>query len=214
MQGGMKMSKDYIVVHPCNIFSQGKADENFEIVDMYDLPNIELSSYKCMVILGFVDQEFLQEKKQIIADFLANNKIVCFFGNLVTDWLPGQQAFIAKEIRNHWDYDISIAKQHGIFAGVREEDMTINKGVKGFFARGHHPAPAEAEILLTLPDGEPVTFIDRSSTNGTIFMHAGNNLFNIGGMTPSISKTTNRIPTQLMQWIQDEYKYLAERSVK
>lgn len=203
MQGGMKMSKDYIVVHPCNIFSQGKADENFEIVDMYDLPNIELSSYKCMIILGFVDQ-----------DFLASKKIVCFFGNLVTNWLPGQQAFIAKEIRNHWDYDISIAKQHRIFAGVKEEDMTINKGVKGFFARGHHPAPTDAEILLTLPDGEPVTFIDRSSTNGTIFMHAGNNLFTIGGMTPSSSKTTSRIPTQLMQWVQEEYMYLAERSVK
>lgn len=45
-------------------------------------------------------------------------------------------------------------------------------------------------------------------------MHAGNNLLTIGGMTPSSSKTTSRIPTQLMQWVQEEYMYLAERSVK
>uniref|UniRef100_UPI00406CB447 phosphate starvation-inducible protein PhoH n=1 Tax=Metasolibacillus sp. FSL K6-0083 TaxID=2921416 RepID=UPI00406CB447 len=206
----MNVLKDYIVLHPSNIFSQGEMDERFEVIDMYDLSNVELASYKCMVILGFVDQDFLLEQKQIIADFLVEKKIVCFFGNLVTNWLPGQQPFIAKEIRNHWDYDISIAKQHPIFEGVTEEDMTINRGVKGFFARGHHPAPVDAEVLLTLPDGEPVTFIDRSSTNGTIFVHAGNNLFASGSMASQTPKTTSRIPVQLMQWVQEEYNRLQE----
>ena len=88
--------------------------------------------------------------------------------------------------------------------------MTINKGVKGFFARGHHPAPTGAEVLLTLPGGEPVTFIDRSSSKGTILMHSGGNLFNYASMVQDVEKTTNRISPQLMAWVQEEFKQLQE----
>lgn len=162
-----------------------------------------------MIILGFVDQDYLLEQKQVIADFLQDRKIVSFFGDLVTDWLPGQEMFIPKEIKWHGDYDVQIAKPHPIFEGVTEEDMTINRGVKGFFARGHHPAPENAEVLLTLPGGATITYIDRESTNGTIFVHSGGSLFNTGGrMQPVVDKTTDRIPAQIEAWAREEYNRL------
>ena len=197
---------DYIVVHPCNIFAQEQTAAPFDVIDMYDLATIDLTPYKCMIILGFADQDFLLEEKAVIEQFLAAGKIVCFFGNLVTPWLPGQQMFIPKEIKWHGDYNVSIVKPHPIFEGVTEEDLTINKGVKGFFARGHHPAPANAEVLLTLPDGETITYIDRSSTNGTIFVHVGFNFFDLRGvnMKPEIKKTTDRIPAQMLAWVEQE----------
>ena len=114
--------------------------------------------------------------------------------------------FIPKEIKWHGDYNVSIAKPHSIFEGVTEDDMTINRGVKGFFARGHHPAPEGAEVLLTLPGGETITYIDRKSTNGTIFVHSGGSLLQTGArMQPQINKTTDRIPAQMEQWVQDEF---------
>ncbi len=211
----MKMTKDYIIIHPYNIFSQGNPDnpeynEQFDIVDMYEIEQIDLTPYKCMILLNFVDQEFLYGKRHIIEQFLNSKKIVCFFGNLITKFLPGQQLFIPKEIRGHWDYNISIAKPHPIFEGVLEDDMTTNRGVKGFFARGHHPSPDGAEILLTLPDGETVTFIDRQSSNGTILMHSGGNLFKYARMGEQIENTTNRISPQLMNWVQEEFIRLQE----
>ena len=207
--------KDYIVVHPHNIFSQGnpvepEIDSQFDIIDMYKLGSVDLSAYKCMIILNFVDQDFMNEERQLIADFLANKKIVCFFGNLVSEFLPGQKPFIAKDIRWHGDYNITIAKEHPIFDGVLEDDMTINRGVKGFFARGHHPAPEGAEILLRLGEDEPVTFIDRKSSNGTIFMHAGSCLFNYSGMQENSGKTTHVIPDRMKQWAQQEFASLQE----
>lgn len=209
------MTKDYIVVHPCNIFSQGnpespKVDERFDIVDQYELEHTDLANYKCMIILTFADQEYLFEQREKIADFLNSKKIVAFFGNLVTDFLPGQKPFIAKNIQWHGDYNLTIAKQHPIFDGVLEEDMTVNKGVKGFFARGHHPAPAGAEILLRLGEDEPVTFIDRTSTNGTIFMHSGNCLYDLGGMRQDKSKTTHVLPERMLAWTEAEYARLQE----
>ena len=198
--------KDFLVVHPRNIFSEGQPAEGYEVVDMYQLHTIDLAPYKCMVILGFVDQDYLLEEKQCIEQFLEAGKIVCFFGNLVTPWLPGQDMFIPKEIKWHGDYNVSIAKPHPIFESVTEDDMTINRGVKGFFARGHHPAPEGAEVLLTLPGGEPITYIDRKSTNGTIFVHSGGSLLQTSArMQPQISKTTDRIPAQMEQWVQDEF---------
>lgn len=201
---------DYLVVHPCNIFSQETAVAPFDIVDMYDLASVDLTPYKCMIVLGFVDQDFLVEEKHIIEQFLAEGKIVCFFGNLVTPWLPGQEMFIAKEIKWHGDYNVTIVKPHPIFEGVTEEDLTINRGVKGFFARGHHPAPVGAEVLLTLPAGETITYIDRHSTNGTIFVHVGFCFFTISGsgMQPVIKKTTDRIPAQMLQWAEEEAERL------
>lgn len=202
------MIKDFIVVHPRNIFSADAYDERFDVVDMYDLPNMDLTSYTCMVVLGFVDQDFLFEERAIIEQFLKERKIVCFFGNLVTEWLPGQSLFIPKEIQHHSDYDVCIAQPHPIFEGVLEEHMTTNNGVKGFFARGHHPIQEGAEVLLTLRGGEPIAIIDRQATAGTIFLHAGNNLFSGIAMGPDGEKTTKRIPQQLITWIQQEVKQL------
>ncbi|MER2105421.1 MAG: phosphate starvation-inducible protein PhoH [Solibacillus sp.] len=204
---------EFLVVHPCNIFSHDTAVAPFDLVDMYELPNTDLTLYKAIILLNYVDQDFLLEEKQLIEQFLADGKLVCFFGNLVTPWLPGQEMFIPKEINWHGDYNVTIAKPHPIFDGVIEEHMTTNKGVKGFFARGHHPAPQGAEVLLTLPAGEEITYIDRNSTNGTIFMHVGFCFFDFsgnGGMRPETKKTTDRIPAQMLAWAQEELTRLAK----
>ena len=85
--------------------------------------------------------------------------------------------------------------------------MTYNKGVAGFFARGSHtPVPEGAEVLLTLPDGAYITYIDRNTTNGTILAHAGRDLF----AQRMQNKTTDRISSQLLAWIHDEAKALKD----
>ena len=44
--------KDFLVVHPRNIFSANPVQPDYEMVDMYHLHTIDLSAYKCMIILG------------------------------------------------------------------------------------------------------------------------------------------------------------------
>ena len=101
---------------------------------------------------------------------------------------------------------------HPIFKGVEEDDMTLKKGVAGFFARGHHPLPKDAEVLLTLNEGEPITYIDRSSTAGTILVHVGFDLF--GYMQTDEKKTTDRISAQLRSWVLEEAAALQKGMVK
>lgn len=198
----------FIVIHPFTIFSVTNYSEEFAIVDQYDLPHTDLSEYMCMVVLPFVDQTFLTKHKAIIDRFLAQRKVVCFFGHLSMPWLHQQHMFIPRVIQHHSDYDIALAQAHPIFDGVKVQHMLVNRGVKGFFARGHHPVPPHSEVLLTFTDGTPITYIDRTSTNGTIFVHAGNNLIGPSTMGTESGNSTSRISPQLRQWVQDEYKTL------
>ena len=211
MKGIVGLKRDYLIVHSYSAFSNVNVAPPFECIDMYDLVNTDLSKYKCMIIAGMVDQDFLAEEKHLIEQFLQDGKLLCFFGNLITGWIPGQQPYEVQEIRWHGDYDLTIEKDHPIFDGVKVEEMTSKMGVKGIFARGSHPAPPNAEILLTLPGNKPVTLIDRHSTNGTIFMHSGSTFFHTTGMNPKKGLSTERIPEQMLAWAEAECEALANK---
>lgn len=207
------MSKEFLVLGSGTIFAINRASNSsvhkeFTHIDIYSLADTDLSPFHCLIIDGFADQDYLYEQRHIIREFLDARKVVVFSGNLVTDWLPGGKPFVAKEIKNHTDYNVKIKTPHPIFEGVLEDDMTYNKGVSGFFARGYHPAPEGAEVLLTLPGDEPITYIDSNSTNGTILAHVGFDLF--GYMQAGEVKTTARIAPQLTQWVKDEYARLQQ----
>lgn len=211
------MTADFIVLDACTVFSrsrsQGVADQDdFAFVDLYAFGETDLSPYKCLVITGFADQDYLVEKRDLIRRFADEGKVLVFCGNLVTDWLPGGQPFVPKEIRKFSDYNVRNVSDHPIFYGVKEEHMTLKRGVAGFFARGHHPLPQGAEVLLTLEEGEPITYIDRNSTNGTILVHVGFDLF--GYMQTDEKNTAGRISAQLRDWVLGEYSKLQEGVVK
>jgi len=205
----MRETKDYLALDPGHAFgvnyeeNASNYDCDFNYVNQYDWPNEDMSSYKCLIINCHVDQEFLYKEKDRIRRFLDDKKIVIFSGNLYRDWLPGGSRFIPKKVTSHFDYQVSIVKPHPVFAGVESDDLTYSRGVAGFFARGHHPLPEGAEVLLTLPGDVPILYVDRKSTKGTILVHAGNDIF--GSLrNPKISHA----PGQLKQWIQDEYTRL------
>lgn len=182
--------------------------ENFTMLDQYDFDNIELKQFACIVVHDFIDQEFMFRQKERISAFLNEGKIVIFAGQLCKEWLPGCPLFTPKTINSFKDYEITVTEPHPIFEGVDPDDMTFNKGVAGFFARGtHSPVPEGAEVLLSLPDDMPVTYIDRNTTKGTILAHAGRDLFAFR----MNNKTTDRISRQLLAWINDEYERLQGR---
>jgi hypothetical protein len=176
--------------------------EVVEPLDIYELPDLDLDRFSGLLIPGSVDQEWLHLHRTLVENFLDKGRVVVFCGHLFRPWLPGAASFVPKRINSFRDYTVEIVKSHSIFAGVKPEDLTFRKGVAGFFARGHHPPPPGAEVLLTLADGEPITYLDRSSIRGAILLHSGNDLWGYAG-----DKTTaSRITPQLLRWIRKEAK--------
>ena len=166
----------------------------------YEFATVDLTPYDVLVITDFADQEYLYKHKKKIEQFLSEGKIVVFCGHLFREWLPGCIPMMPKKIHSHRDYLVEVPKNSPIFKDVKVEDMVYTKGVAGFFARGYYFAPRHAEICLTFTDGKVITYIDRETTNGTIIVHAGRNLFGY----EQRKNTSNRITSQLIEVLEKE----------
>ncbi len=148
------------------------ADPRIEPIDCYDLPHTDLSGFAGVIVAGMVDQEFLLRHADRIVDYLAGGGVLVFGGHLHRRWLPGASPFVPLPDRRLADYRVAEVAEHPLFAGVSADELTFRRGVAGFFARGHHPPPPGAEVLVRLAGGQPATYLDRASTAGTILVQA------------------------------------------
>jgi hypothetical protein len=169
-------------------------------IDLYKLPRCDLSRYIGLVVPGLADQEFLLEQRHLIRAWLDAGGVLAFSGQLFRPWLPGGRPFVPTTVRSFRDYAVRIVCSHPVFDGVTDDDLTFRKGVAGFFARGHHPVPEGAEVLVRLSGGEPVVYIDRVTTAGTMFVHAGNDIF---GYADAEGRCARLVP-QLLAWMRTE----------
>ena len=170
-------------------------------IDCYTLADADLSRYVLLVVPALVDQEHLARHRGVIRRFLDRGGVLLFGGQLHRDWLPGASTFVPLARPSLQSYRISWIADHPIFAGIAPDDLTFRRGVAGFFARGHHPPPPGAEVLVRLGGGEPATYVDRVSTRGTIVVHANGDLLSYGD---GADNTASRLPGQLLDWAQIE----------
>jgi len=171
--------------------------EGVEVVDVYELPSLDLDRYSAVMVTGMVDQEFLWRQRDVLEVFLARRRVIIFCGQLLRSWLPGCGMFVPVRIASMRDYAVRLAEpHHPVFAGVEANDLTFRRGVAGFFARGYHPPPPSAEVLATLVGGQPTTWIDRATTPGTVFAHAGGDLLFYANADSSAA----RLGPQLLDW--------------
>ncbi|GAX46471.1 hypothetical protein [Pseudolactococcus reticulitermitis] len=171
-----------------------------DLVDQYLFEAKLLNDYDCLLITEFVDQELLYRHRQAILHFLNSQKIVIFCGQLFRDFIPGATLFMPKAIKAHQDYNLYITPESEIFKSVKVDELNYRRGVAGFNARGYHRPAETAEIQLTFKSGEVVTYIDRTTTPGTILMHAGRNLFGYQGE----NKSTDQISQNTLAWVNQE----------
>ncbi len=161
--------------------------------DVYDLPRADLGQFSGLIVSGRVDQEFLYRERDAIRQFLGGGRVLVFSGQLFRPWLPGGGTCVPAQDGAGAAERLVIAP-HPVFDGVRPGDLD------GSFAQGHHPTPDGAEVLVSLPGGEPVVYIDRASTRGTILVHAGHTLLGYASATTA----ARRIVPQLLEWIDRE----------
>ncbi|MFB6234375.1 MAG: phosphate starvation-inducible protein PhoH [Halopenitus sp.] len=175
------------------------AESHLRRIDMYEFPDVDLTGVPGLIVSSQVDQDFLYRHRDRIRSFLEVGGVVAFSGHLARQWLPGAGCFEPKSIESHDDYTVVEATAHPVFEGVEMSDLTYQRGVAGFFARGHNPPPAHSTTVLRLRDGEPVVYVDDESTGGTIFVHSGNDLVGFGRR----DTTAGSVPDQLVAWMRN-----------
>ncbi len=150
-------------------------------LDCYALGSTDLTRYQALIITANVDQEHLAAKRRVIRGYLDGGGVLIFGGHLHGEWLPGASAFVPLANRSLAAYRVVEVADHPIFRGKGPDELTFRRGVAGFFARGHHPLPAGAEVLTRLSGGQPATYLDRMSTAGTIVVQATSDLLGYCG---------------------------------
>lgn len=172
-----------------------------ERLDLYGLARTDLTAYAALIVPAMADQEHLAWHRAAIRHYLDAGGVVVFGGHLHRDWLPGAAAFVPLAEPSLRAYRVAEIADHPVFDGVEADDLTFRRGVAGFFARGHHPVPDGAEVLVQLAGGEPATYVDRVSTGGTILVQASCDLLGYAG---SAGSTAQRIPEQLLAWVREQ----------
>lgn len=193
-----------------------------EYVDLYeDMDDICLEKYSAVILPAMLDEVYLYRYKNKIESYLNNGGAVLSFLQNFTGVIPGNTGYIPSPTPIK-DREVCFTESEGskmIFEGIREYDVNVRRGVKGFFNRGffsleHFSEDKKPEIIMTDNDGQCVAYIDRTTTNGIILAAASSDLIGFGLFD---NLTVKRMGPNLLLWLEEElskkdYKGLREKA--
>ncbi len=153
---------------------------------------------KAILVPAHVDQRALATHATSLMHFLDGGGTLVFNGHLVYPVLPGLASFCPARGRGRADLMVERVAPHPVFDGVNVDDLSLRRGVAGFYARGANPPPAGARVLPRLTaDGSPIDWIWRRPQGGQILMHSGNTMW----MYVDDDTSAARIGPQLLRWL-------------
>lgn len=117
-----------------------------------------------------------------------------FNGHILRELVPGLGIY--RPIPNVKRPDLALTRlvEHPIFAGIDQKGLEENKGVAGFYGRGHNPLPAGAVAVNGIgPNLLPIDWEWMLPGGGRIFSHAGNDLAGMGNATGDNAILADRI---------------------
>lgn len=149
-----------------------------EFIDQYDLPTIDWSMRRALIITMHADQRLLQRLSAELERLLDGGGVILFNGHVAHPFLPGLDTFV-KIVKPRLDqFAVVKLQDHPVYRGLPAELMNKRRGVAGFWGRGHNPPPHGAQILQALDHGHvPIDWVWRRPAGGTVFMHGGNDLW-------------------------------------
>lgn len=169
---------------------------------LYDLPSVDLTAYAGIIITNHVEEQFLLEHKTILDEYLLQGGVIFSLTEISLPWLANVANWKRSPIPLK-DREIMIEQSNcSLFKGIEPYDINYRKGVRGFFSRGYfEKVPAQAEVLITDQSGVPILYVDRHSTNGTIFAGAGTDIYKV---FINEENTSKKLSMQMLDCIREE----------
>lgn len=169
---------------------------------LYDLPSVDLTAYAGIIITNHVEEQFLLEHKTILDEYLLHGGVIFSLTEISLPWLANVANWKRSPIPLK-DREIMIEQSNcSLFKGIEPYDINYRKGVRGFFSRGYfEKVPAHAEVLITDQSGVPILYVDRHSTNGTIFAGAGTDIYKV---FINEENTSKKLSLQMLDCIREE----------
>ncbi|MBV2120568.1 MAG: hypothetical protein KUF74_03845 [Candidatus Thiodiazotropha sp. (ex Ctena orbiculata)] len=166
--------------------------------DQYELQDLDLASYRAVIISMMADQRYLQSCAAQLDTYLQHGGWITVNGHIALPFLPELKPFKAIPNPSLDDFRLQAKNDHPVFAGIKVDELNRRRGVAGFWARGANPPPTGAQVLNTMKQGDvPVDWVYRRPGGGCLFMHSGNDMW-VTALDDSIN---HKLFTQLLDWI-------------
>lgn len=159
-----------------------------------DLTRNHFDAAKGLITTTHLDQIGFMAWREATQALLARGGCWFFNGHILRELVPGLQSYIPLKRPRRADYVLTRLFEHPIFAGIDQRDLEENKGVAGFYGRGHNPLPKGAVAVNGIgPDLLPIDWDWPLPGGGRMFSHAGNDLGGMGSTMGHNAVLTDRI---------------------
>ncbi|MGW0017056.1 hypothetical protein ACWDUD_01895 [Rhodococcus sp. NPDC003382] len=167
-------------------------------VDVYNLPYVDLTTVRGLIIGGGVDQIFLERNRDLLTGFVTRGGRVAVMGHALTDFLPGLGVWRKLAYTGPKDLAITLGDPHPVWDGVDPADLSFRKGVTGFYARGYVDKIPDDAIVTTRIGRHalPLDFVYPLG-DGQVLVHGGNDLTG----WKNDPNTSARMTPQLIDWL-------------
>jgi hypothetical protein len=167
------------------------------------LTNDDIEAAAGLVTCVGVDQIDLMERRAAIETMLGRGGRMVINGHVLRPYVAGLAPFVPLQQKHRQDYVLTRLNDHPVFEGISGPRLETNRGVAGFYARGHNPMPPGALALTGLGrDKVPADWVWLRPQGGAIFMHAGNDLWGLG----DDAQLKREIAERLLRWCLDGQK--------
>lgn len=156
-------------------------DGHITIVPQRDLSRATLFEHGGMVTSMQLDQDHLLAFTDDLRDWLGAGARWLFNGHMVRPILTEMVPFQPIPRPGRADFVQTRLSDHPLLDGIDAELLEANRGVAGFYGRGHNPLPPGARPITGLGQAQvPVDWHWPWQGGGAVFSHAGNDLWGAG----------------------------------
>jgi hypothetical protein len=148
------------------------------VVRQVDLRPSDFDTACGLLATAYLDQIDFEARATAITEFIETGGRIVFNGHVVRPFVKGMRPFVPLATQRRNDLAIERLAAHAVFAGISAQVHATQRGVAGFYGRGHNPPLAGATLLSGIgPDRLPVDWEWLLPGGGGLFVHSGNDLW-------------------------------------
>jgi hypothetical protein len=167
------------------------------MVRQTELQEADLIAASGLITTIYLDQIDFMMRKAALAAFLAAGRRLVFNGHVLHPFVDGLQPFRKLASQRRSDLSLERLSSHPVLEDIPVEAQQTQKGVAGFYGRGHNPPPQGAKHLTGIgPDRLPIDWEWLMPGGGGLFVHSGNDIWG----TSDDAGVNALVATRLVGW--------------
>lgn len=174
--------------------------DSVELRDTYELDGLP-ATCRLLLIGLTTDHIHLTRHRRLLEDFLGRGgTLVIGGGHVLTPIFEGAPLWQKAPSPHQVDLDVVRVAQHPVWQGINAEELSVRRGVRGFYGRGGYPELRDGDVVINTVQDLPVD-VELRRAGGRVLLHGGNDMWGFGVR----EEPGTGIRDQLLRWGTEEW---------